>query len=42
MINLANLKTPGVDIDEAPTLPSSIVGVNTAIPAFIGYVEDGY
>lgn len=39
MINLANLKTPGVYIDEAPTLPSSIVGVETAIPAFIGYVE---
>jgi len=39
MASLADLKTPGVYIQEIPTLPSSIVGVETAIPAFIGYVE---
>jgi uncharacterized protein len=38
-MNLADLKTPGVYINEIPTLPSSIVGVETAIPAFIGYTE---
>lgn len=38
-LNLSTLKTPGVYIDEIPTLPSSVVGVETAIPAFIGYVE---
>lgn len=38
-MNLADLKTPGVYVREIPSLPSSIVGVNTAIPAFIGYTE---
>jgi uncharacterized protein len=38
-MNLADLKTPGVYVREIPTLPSSIVGVETAIPAFIGYTE---
>ncbi len=34
-----NPKSPGVYIDEIPTLPASIAEVATAIPAFIGYVE---
>lgn len=34
-----NYKTPGVYIQEIPTLPASIVSVETAIPAFIGYTE---
>lgn len=36
---MKNYKTPGVYIEEIPTLPSSIVAVETAIPAFIGYTE---
>lgn len=39
MINLANLKTPGVYVDEIALLPPSVVGVETSIPAFIGYTE---
>jgi uncharacterized protein len=31
--------TPGVYIQEIPTLPPSIASVETAIPAFIGYTE---
>jgi phage tail sheath protein FI len=38
-LNFANLKTPGVYIDEIPNLPPSIAAVETAIPAFIGYTE---
>ncbi len=34
-----NYKTPGVFIEEISTLPASIAGVETAIPAFIGYTE---
>lgn len=32
-------KTPGVFIQEIPTLPPSVAQVETAIPAFIGYTE---
>jgi hypothetical protein len=32
-------KTPGVYIQEIPTLGSSIAGVPTAIPGFVGYTE---
>lgn len=32
-------KTPGVYIKEISTLPASVAGVETAIPAFIGYTE---
>jgi uncharacterized protein len=39
MLNLSTLKTPGVYIDEVSLLPPSVVGVETAIPAFIGYTE---
>lgn len=37
--------TPGVYIEEISTLPASVVRVETAIPAFVGYTEsapDGY
>jgi len=33
------LKTPGVYIDEKNAFPNSIVAVETAVPAFIGYTE---
>lgn len=36
---MANYKTPGVYIEEISTLPASVAGVETAIPAFIGYTE---
>lgn len=36
---MPNYKTPGVYVEEISTLPSSIVPVSTAIPAFIGYTE---
>ncbi len=39
MLNLANLKTPGVYVDEIALLPPSVAGVETSIPAFIGYTE---
>ena len=39
MLNLANLKTPGVYIDEVPKFPPSVAQVETAIPAFIGYTR---
>ncbi|NOQ74247.1 MAG: phage tail sheath family protein [Crocinitomix sp.] len=32
-------KTPGVYVEEIPTLPASVAQVSTAIPAFIGYTE---
>ena len=31
--------TPGVYIQEIPTIPSSVAAVDTAIPAFVGYTE---
>ncbi len=34
-----NYKSPGVYIEEIPTLPASVAQVETAIPAFIGYTE---
>jgi phage tail sheath protein FI len=34
-----NPKTPGVYITEVNAFPNSIVGVQTAVPAFIGYTE---
>lgn len=33
--------TPGVWVEEIPTLPPSVAQVSTAIPAFIGYTEKG-
>ncbi len=39
MLNLSQLKTPGVYIDEVPKFPPSIAAVDTAIPAFVGYTE---
>jgi phage tail sheath protein FI len=40
MLNLADLKTPGVYIDEVPKFPPSVAQVETAIPAFIGYTRN--
>ena len=34
-----NRKTPGVYVTELDAFPPSIVGIQTAIPAFIGYTE---
>lgn len=34
-----NLKTPGVYIQEKSSFPNSVAGVETAIPAFVGYTE---
>jgi uncharacterized protein len=34
-----NYRTPGVYIEEVAKFPPSVVAVNTAIPAFIGYTE---
>ncbi|MGB8195365.1 MAG: phage tail sheath C-terminal domain-containing protein [Chitinophagaceae bacterium] len=36
-MNVANIKTPGVYIDELNAFPNSVVPVATAVPAFIGY-----
>lgn len=36
-INETAIKTPGVYINEIPTLPPSVAQVSTAIPIFIGY-----
>jgi phage tail sheath protein FI len=33
--------TPGVYVEEISTLPRSVAGVSTAIPAFLGYTERG-
>jgi phage tail sheath protein FI len=33
------LSTPGVYVQEIPSLPPSVAEVETAIPAFIGYTE---
>ena len=34
-------KTPGVYVEEVSTLPPSVAGVATAIPAFLGYTQKG-
>src|SRR5688572_18711009 len=34
------IKTPGVYINEIPTLPPSVAQVSTAIPIFIGYTKE--
>lgn len=39
MLNLSDLKTPGVYIDEVPKFPPSVAQVETAIPAFFGYTR---
>ena len=36
---MANYATPGVYVEEVPTLPSSVAPVSTAIPVFIGSVQ---
>jgi len=40
MLNLSTLRTPGVYIDEVSLLPPSVAGVETGIPAFIGYTKE--
>lgn len=35
------LKTPGVYVEEVPTLPPSVAEVATAVPAFVGLTEKG-
>ena len=37
---MAELKTPGVYVQEIRTLPTSVAPVATAIPAFIGYTQN--
>ena len=39
MPGVTTRKTPGVYITELPAFPPSIPGVDTAVPAFIGYTE---
>ncbi|MDB5110868.1 MAG: hypothetical protein JWR67_1982 [Mucilaginibacter sp.] len=36
-MNLSNIKSPGVYINEVNAFPNSVVPVATAVPAFIGY-----
>lgn len=36
---MATYKTPGVYVEEIPKLPPSVAGVDTAVPAFVGYTE---
>ena len=38
---MVTYKTPGVYVEEIPTLPPSVAEVATAVPAFIGYTEKG-
>jgi phage tail sheath protein FI len=38
---MASYRTPGVYVEEISTLPPSVAGVSTAVPAFIGYTELG-
>lgn len=38
-MSILKLDTPGVYVQEIPSLPPSIAEVQTAIPAFIGYTE---
>ena len=40
MLNLADVKTPGVYIDEVPKFPPSVASVATAIPIFIGHTRN--
>ncbi len=37
---MKNFKTPGVYIQEIRKLPASVVAVETAIPAFVGYTQN--
>lgn len=36
---MANYRSPGVYVEEIPTLPPSIAEVESAVPAFVGYTE---
>ena len=39
--SMAQIKTPGVYVQEIPLAPAAVAQVETAIPAFIGYTEKG-
>ena len=39
---MTTYSTPGVWVEEIPTLASSVAQVATAVPAFIGYTEKGF
>ena len=39
MADFRDRKTPGVHVTDTPAYPPSAVGVDTAIPAFVGYTE---
>lgn len=39
MPSTTQFKTPGVFIEELPSFPPSVVGVETAVPVFIGYTQ---
>jgi hypothetical protein len=36
---MANYRTPGVYVEEISKFPPSVAGVETAVPAFVGYTE---
>src|SRR6478736_4714810 len=40
-MNLSSIKTPGVYINEIDAFPPSIAQVATAVPAFVGFTENG-
>ena len=39
---MTTYNTPGVWVEEIPTLAPSVAQVATAVPAFIGYTEKGF
>src|SRR6185295_8249211 len=39
-INALAIKTPGVYVNEVPSFPPTIVQVETAVPAFVGYTKN--
>jgi uncharacterized protein len=39
---MATYLTPGVYVEEIPTIPGSVAPLATAVPAFVGYTEKGY
>jgi uncharacterized protein len=40
-MNVSSLKTPGVYINEIDAFPPSVAQVATAVPAFVGYTQQG-
>jgi phage tail sheath protein FI len=39
---MATYLTPGVYVEEIPTLPGSVAPLATAVPAFVGYTKKGF